>query len=285
MEKQRDEEFAERRERRRKQQEEEEETRRKKEEERRTREPQTAAGPENSQSQEGSGLAADEMDVVVSENSAVTAAGNVMESSRHSISDTVSRLTQDLANAIGGRVSGGPAGSQLAGLGADPGSGASGLLSSLSELLPSGSGAAVATSGAASTLNSVLQSLSASYHHHQGSGGAAAVMKESSQSVLKNAQQRLRHAMRRLFEVRGLADRTHPAGGPGWVHRHTVGTSTLLCMCTHNASKDVSLCPIAQTDVNTPPTALDRSAISRGSALNQCYHWLRCSSLGVKCVR
>ena len=183
VEKQRDEEFAERRERRRKQQEEEEETRRKKEEERRTREPQTAAGPENSQSQEGSGLAADEMDVVVSENSAVTAAGNVMESSRHSISDTVSRLTQDLANAIGGRVSGGPAGSQLAGLGADPGSGASGLLSSLSELLPSGSGAAVATSGAASTLNSVLQSLSASYHHHQGSGGAAAGPQETSTPI------------------------------------------------------------------------------------------------------
>ena len=111
IEEHREQEFAERREKKRKAQEEEEkQAAKKREEERKTRgsgEPEAATtpAPESAGGQVQDG---DEMDVVVSENSAVaslTASGSGNDELRSSLTDTVSRLSEDLVNAISSRMS------------------------------------------------------------------------------------------------------------------------------------------------------------------------------------
>ena len=161
----REEEFVERREKKKKLLAEEDEARKKKEEERKAKEPEAATTP----APESAGLisGADEMDVVVSENSAVSTAVSNMTGgdpgSRNSITDTVSRLTEDLANAISSRVTGIPGLVPVSGPSVTEGESQpafqTGLLSTLSELLPSGASSTPSTAVDTSSLNSVLQSL------------------------------------------------------------------------------------------------------------------------------
>ena len=109
------------------------------------------------------------MDVVVSENSAVNSAvGNMTAQDRATraarIADiSISRLTEDLANAISSRVTSLPGMVPTTSASSDQPALQSGILSSLSELFPGGvGGSAVPTAGeATSSLNSVLQSLTA----------------------------------------------------------------------------------------------------------------------------
>jgi len=179
IEKQRGEEFAERREKKKKQAEEEEEARKKREEERKSKEPEAATTPAPESAGHPSG--ADEMDVVVSENSAVNSAvGNITEErARARITDlSISRLTEDLANAISSRVTSLPGMPGLVPTSAATPAVASadqqptlqaGLLSQLQDYFPgvgAGAGATAVTSAAESTtssLNSVLQSMQAAY--------------------------------------------------------------------------------------------------------------------------
>ena len=161
----REEEFAERREKKKKLLAEEEEARKKKEEERKAKEPEASTTP----APESAGLisGADEMDVVVSENSAISTAVSSMTAgelgSRNSLTDTVSRLTEDFANAISSRVTGIPGMVPVPGPSVTVGEGQpgfqTGLLSTLSELLPSGASSTPSTAVDTSTLNSVLQTL------------------------------------------------------------------------------------------------------------------------------
>merc|ERR1740128_1462069 len=179
IEKQRGEEFAERREKKKKQAEEEEEARKKRKQAEEEEEPEAATTPAPESAGHPSG--ADEMDVVVSENSAVNSAvGNITEErARARITDlSISRLTEDLANAISSRVTSLPGMPGLVPTSAATPAVASadqqptlqaGLLSQLQDYFPgvgAGAGATAVTSAAESTtssLNSVLQSMQAAY--------------------------------------------------------------------------------------------------------------------------
>ena len=108
IEKHREEELAERREKRKKVLEEEEAVRKVEEEERRKREPEMATTPAPEAAGHTGTGSADEMDVVVSENSAVVTAA--VDSISDSLTESANRLAADLATAISSRVTGIPGG-------------------------------------------------------------------------------------------------------------------------------------------------------------------------------